>query len=357
MPKITWCGVAQSPYNDFLLNTINKEFDLQVYYKMGSIKTHPWQLTSADYKQSSISSNILGALRRVFGSDVVVMSGWSFWEHLLIMALPIRATKVYWTDTPNLSQHEWSGVKGKFRRMLVKYTFARCQQVWSTGLPGCIALKQLGCPEQKISSFPFYLDLNRFRKVDQPRLVAASDFRKKNAKDGDIVFLAMGQLAQKKRFHDAIVSLSRQQNKHSVLWIAGTGPEENSLRALAGSLNISDRVVFLGWLDQEKVALAYLASDVFVHPAEFDPFPTVVLDAMTWGKPIIGSNEAGSVKDRVVENVNGYSFDTGDVDTLTRHMQFFIDNPGAVARFGTASRNTAEQYPVEMAVKKISALV
>lgn len=357
MPKITWCGVAQSPYNDFLLNTVNKEFDLLVYYKMGSVLTHPWQLKSADYKQSSIRSNLFGALRRVFGSDVVVISGWSFWEHLLIMALPIRATKVYWTDTPNLSQHEWAGLKGKLRRLLVKYTFARCQQVWSTGSPGCEALKQLGCPEQKISSFPFYLDLNRFKAIDSVKLNAASEFRNKYANKGDLVFLSMGQLAKKKRFHDAILSLSRQQNKQAVLWIAGTGPEETSLRELAIRLNVSDRVVFFGWLDQDKVELAYIASDVFVHPAEFDPFPTVVLDGMTWGKPIIGSNEAGSVKDRVVEQVNGYSFNTGDVDALTTYMQFFIENPSAVAGFGAASRKTAEKYPVEMAVTKIGALV
>jgi glycosyltransferase involved in cell wall biosynthesis len=121
-------------------------------------------------------------------------------------------------------------------------------------------------------------------------------------------------------------------------------------------LHLIKQVKFLGWLQQEEVELAFISSDVYVHPALFDPFPIVVLDAMSWGKPIIATNETGSASDRVVHGVSGFLYPAGEIETLTNHMRFFIEHKNEIKKFGLESRKTACAHPVEGAIHTINNL-
>ena len=358
MKKITWFGVAQSPYNDFLLTEVSKKFDLQVFYKVKKKGTHPWQLKPVAYPFRYLGGNFYRAYKRAMSSDVIVVSGWSYWQHILLMLTPMKQTKkIYWTDTPCLDRREWVGIKGGIRRLLVKLCFTTFNEVWSTGKPGCRALEQLGCRKDKIRSFPFFLDLSRYNSIGAETKEKAQEFRAKNTNNNtETVFLCMGQVATKKRFDDAIRAFSNLRKSNAVLWIAGTGPQEEQLKELTIELGIVNQVFFLGWLQQAEVELAYITADVFVHPASFDPFPTVVLDAMTWGKPVIGTNVSGSVEDRVVPGLNGYIYAEGNVEALTQHMRFFISNKDEIQNYGREARKTACDYPVDLAIRKFESL-
>lgn len=358
MKKITWCGVGQAPYNDYLLSEVSKHFDLQVFYKLKKVNTHPWIFTSTGYNFKYIDNHFLDALMSIKDSNIIVVSGWSFWQHLIIMLIPFKSVKkIYWTDTLNLDKNKWSGLKGYGRKILVKIVFKVFNEVWSTGKPGCEALIKLGCNKNKVRSFPFFLDLKGYDNITNEKYIDASKFRVKySLPDTKIIFLCMGQLITSKRFFDAIKALANINNSNAVLWIAGTGPEENELKLLAKSLNIEHRVMFLGWLQRSEVELSFIASDVFIHPSKFDPFPTVVLDAMTWAKPIIGTNTAGSVVDRVKEGINGFVYSPGEISSLTKHMNFFANDNLELLKFGIEARKTACSYPVDKAINQLNSL-
>lgn len=358
MKKITWCAVARAPYLDFLHSELNKHFDLKVFYKLKK-RTHPWELDNVDYDNSNIDGHLFQAVKRARSSDLLIVSGWAFWQHLIIMVVPMRSTKkIYWTDTPNLDRKEWSGPKGLVRRIIVKIVFAVFDEVWSTGRPGCEALEKMGCKKEKIKSFTFFFDMSRYHNTDPERLSKAIAFKLKNSnKDTETIFLCAGKLIPSKGFDNAIQALARLENKTAILWIAGTGEEEKKLKLLAEKLDVTKQVKFLGWLQQDEVELAFATSDVFVHPAYFDPFPIVVLDAMTWGKPIIATHESGSAKDRVLHGTNGFLYPGGEIDLLTSHMKYFVENKEQIKKFGLASRKTASDYPVSSAVDRFNSLV
>ena len=358
MKKITWCAVARAPYLDFLHTEVNKHFALRVFYKLKK-RTHPWDLDKVIYDNSYIDDNFWKAFKSAKTSDLVIISGWSFWQHLVIMLLPMRNTKkVYWTDTPNLDKTKWDGVKGYIRRLIVKIVFTVCDEVWSTGVPGCAALVNLGCKKEKIRSFPFFFDLSRYNNLDVDKQMKANAFKKKHCNnDTEIIFFSAGQVIRKKRFDDAIKAIGRLKNKKVVLWIGGTGPQEEELKFLAQKMGVAEQVKFLGWLQQDEIELAFITSDVFLHPSYFDPFPVVVLDAMTWGKPIIATEESGSAKDRVVNGASGFLYPSGQVDKLINNMQFFIENKEAIKMFGIEARKTACSYPIEAAIKQLNSVI
>lgn len=352
-PRLVWLAVARSPYNDFLFQQLAQRYRLTVVFQQRAVATHPWQLGGASYPVLHVREDRRAVWQAVRAADATVMSGWNDPAYLALMPL-LRRPRAFWTDTPD-TRWRRGAPRELARRALVRAVFAHFDELWSTGRPGRETLEAMGSSPDKTRELPFFLDLERLAAVDDARRAQAAQFRTEHARPGAVVFVGAGQLAAKKRYADAIDALAEVPG--AVLWLCGTGPEEESLRARARQRGVAERVVFHGWVQPDTMELAYLAADVFVHPAARDPFPTVVLDAMTWGKPVIGSDVSGSVLDRVTDGVEGFVTREGDVAEIARAMRVFVDDRARIASMGAASRAKAERYPVSLAFERVDALL
>jgi glycosyltransferase involved in cell wall biosynthesis len=120
---------------------------------------------------------------------------------------------------------------------------------------------------------------NFVRQVDV-RPVSRSD---NGTPDGAFVVGASGRFVPRKGF-DAILRAVAQVPE-AFLWLAGTGQEEAALRDLADALGITERIRFLGWLDEPMHAMA--ATDVYLMASRHEPLGNVVLEAWHAGIPVI----------------------------------------------------------------------
>ena len=75
------------------------------------------------------------------------------------------------------------------------------------------------------------------------------------------------------------------------LWIAGAGPLEDKLKALATALGVADRVRFLGWRDDPSPF--YAAADVCLFPSRFEPLGNVVIQSWAHGLPVVAAAAKG----------------------------------------------------------------
>lgn len=80
------------------------------------------------------------------------------------------------------------------------------------------------------------------------------------------------------------------------LVFCGTGPLADELRRHAQRLGIADHVTFAGLVDNQRVALFYAAADVFVLPSLLEACPTVALEALASGTPVVSSDNPGGVE-------------------------------------------------------------
>lgn len=71
---------------------------------------------------------------------------------------------------------------------------------------------------------------------------------------------------------------------------------------------------FLGFADDDKLNELYRTDDVFVLPTLFEGMPTVVLEAMAHGMPIIVTDVGATLE--MVDNTNGYIIEKNDVASL-----------------------------------------
>lgn len=103
----------------------------------------------------------------------------------------------------------------------------------------------------------------------------------------DINLVAMGRLDKVKGFNRLIraFSLVDEKIKNAKLFFLGSGAEEQELKALAKSLNIEDKVKFLGF---QKNPYAFLSKmDVFVMSSYSEGFPNSIIESMACQTPVI----------------------------------------------------------------------
>ncbi len=169
---------------------------------------------------------------------------------------------------------------------------------------------------------------------------------------GKFVFFTMGRVIRRKGIDQAIRALSSLSKKYpEILYvIAGSGPEDYllELKELTRSLGLTDKVLFLGRVDEAEKQHWYQRQDVFILPSrelpngDVEGFGIVFLEAGAWGKPVIGG-DSGGIPDAIEDGKSGLLVDSESVEALESAMQFFIDNPDKKIEMGEYGKNRALQ--------------
>lgn len=137
-----------------------------------------------------------------------------------------------------------------------------------------------GWPESRATLIP------NFASVPAVPPVKRSDF---DTPDGAPLALALGRLHPNKGLDVLIRAAARIPQLY--VWIAGDGDERRKLEKLAESLNIADRVRFLGWrIDRGAL---YGAADICVYPSREEPFGNIVVEAWSSGIPLVTTRAPG----------------------------------------------------------------
>lgn len=95
----------------------------------------------------------------------------------------------------------------------------------------------------------------------------------------------------------------------------GKGPQESELKLYGDKLGVSDRVNWLGSVDDKRLRQAYAATSIFAFCAHDEPFGLVVLEAMSMGIPVVVPNEGGP-QEIVGDGKYGSVYKQGDAKSL-----------------------------------------
>lgn len=128
-------------------------------------------------------------------------------------------------------------------------------------------------------------------------------------------FLFLGVLIPRKGVMDLLKAIKHLNEKHAidqcVFDIGGSGPDEEQLRQYVKDNSLSNKVNFLGWVEGNAKNKVIEKSSVFVLPSYNEGLPVAILEAMSYGLPVI-STHVGDIADVVREDVNGYLIEPGD---------------------------------------------
>jgi glycosyltransferase involved in cell wall biosynthesis len=221
----------------------------------------------------------------------------------------------------------------RLRRVLARLVYNRFDRLLAVGQANREFFLALGVPNERISMFPFAVDNERI--IREARLGEAERLavrERLGVRSGVPVVIYASKLQQRKHPDDLIEAarrLAREGIDFDVV-IGGSGPMEAELKARAAAA--SELGVRLpGFLNQSEMPKVLGACDIFVLPAESEPWGLVVNEAMCAGLAIVASREVGAVPDLVKPGVNGNLFDAGDIAGLADALRPLLTDAGVRA--------------------------
>lgn len=160
--------------------------------------------------------------------------------------------------------------------------------------------------------------------------------------------LGIGDLNDNKNVATMIKSIAKSpQSVH--LALCGFGPLEKHLRNLCETLNVQDRVHFLGF--RTDMSELYKASDFLFMASKREGLPRTTMEAMCAGLPCLCSRIRGNV-DLIDDCKGGFLIPPLDVDGFADAIYKLINNPGLCKEMGTYNKNKVKEFDIEI-VKKI----
>jgi colanic acid/amylovoran biosynthesis glycosyltransferase len=177
--------------------------------------------------------------------------------------------------------------------------------------------------------------------------------------------VAVGRLIAKKGFVDLIraCGLLAERGKWFRCEIIGEGPLENELRQKIQQLELQDRVALAGAKSQREVRQRLAAANVFVLPSVIDPeggmdnLPTVIMEAMATGLPVI-STAIGGIPEMVIEDETGFLVAPRDAVALADGIEKLIGDAVLARKMGRAGHERAQElFSIEKNVRELCALI
>jgi glycosyltransferase involved in cell wall biosynthesis len=154
-------------------------------------------------------------------------------------------------------------------------------------------------------------------------------------------FLAVSRLTPLKRLDLVVRALAEPEGHDLRLAIAGEGDEAAPLRALAADLGVTDRVRFLGRLDEPSLVDAYASCRAVVFTPKDEDYGFVTAEAFASSRPVVTCEDSGGPTDLVSHGVQGLVV-APTPRAVAGAMRRLADDPGLCQRLGEAARRTAE---------------
>jgi len=192
-----------------------------------------------------------------------------------------------------------------------------------------------------------------------------AEFERANFSSSPPLIVAVGRLIAKKGFAN-LISACRLHAKRGKLFqceIIGEGPLEEELHAQIEQLDLQDRVALSGAKPLREVRQHLAAANVFVLPSVVDAqggmdnLPTVIMEAMATGLPVI-STGIGGIPEMISENETGFLVRPGDAEALAGAIEKVIDNRLLAQRLGQAGYERArELFSIAKNVRELMTLL
>src|SRR5690606_34687241 len=133
-------------------------------------------------------------------------------------------------------------------------------------------------------------------------------------------------LAGQKHLIDAFARIASPRTDVR-LGICGTGPLRAELEQRAQAAGIADRVTFAGLVPNDRIARYAAAADVFVLPSELEALPTVAVEALAAGTPVVSTDHPGGTELHALFGDDVQVVPRGDVDGLARLVADALARP------------------------------
>jgi glycosyltransferase involved in cell wall biosynthesis len=172
-----------------------------------------------------------------------------------------------------------------------------------------------------------------------------------------ISFLFLGLISNNKGCYDILNVAEKLVNRKVdfEINIGGNG-ESEKLCKIISEKNLSKVVNYLGWISGDKKNEIFQKSNVYLLPSKNEGLPVSILEAMSFGLPVI-STRVGGIPEMIEENKSGFIIEPGDLNALEEKMMYFIENKDKINQMGNISKTIVDnKFSNEIIEKQLTKL-
>lgn len=141
---------------------------------------------------------------------------------------------------------------------------------------------------------------------------------------------------------DAVKTLSASFPMLRLRIVGAESAESLQVKEYLKTLNMDDRVTYVGFVTEEQKRSELLQADLYAFPTHIEDQSYAVMEAMSYGLPCIAS-AVGGVPSLIGNGVNGILIPPKDTEALVQAMRMLIQNPDMRRDLGRAARSTVER--------------
>jgi glycosyltransferase involved in cell wall biosynthesis len=192
-----------------------------------------------------------------------------------------------------------------------------------------------------------------------------AEFGHANFSSDPPLIVAIGRLIAKKGFANLIraCGLLVEQGRSFRCEIFGEGPLENQLRMQIEELALQERIQLPGPKPQHEIRARLACASVFVLPSVpeaeggMDNLPTVIMEAMATGLPVV-STTIGGIPEMVVGGETGFLVQPGDVPALSEAIEKITSDQSLGQKLGQAGYGRVQKlFSIEKNVRELYVLL
>jgi colanic acid/amylovoran biosynthesis glycosyltransferase len=216
---------------------------------------------------------------------------------------------------------------------------------------------------EKFLAERFPEDADRIRRIYNGLNLA--EFGRATFSSDPPLIVAIGRLIAKKGFANLICAcaLLVEAGRLFRCEIFGEGPLENQLRGQIAELGLQERVQLPGPKPQHEIRERLARATLFVMPSVpeanggMDNLPTVIMEAMASGLPVV-STRIGGIPEMVVDNETGFLVQPDDIPALGGAIEKIVSDRSLGQEFGQAGYERAQRlFSIEKNVRELCALI
>lgn len=174
--------------------------------------------------------------------------------------------------------------------------------------------------------------------IDYPSIVDVD-------KDGKFHMLFLGLITEEKGIFDLLEVIHKHREEWDgriMLHVGGNGKTEQFCQKVA-EYGLSNMVTFEGWVNDTRKAQIFCQADAFILPSYIEGVPISILEAMSYGIPIL-STPVGGIPEIVSHENNGLLFTPGDQDAIAESINRMIANRDEAKEMGYKGRVLSEEH-------------
>ena len=332
--------------SDFSVKSYQDEgFGTAVEWDVPLLEGYPSEVLPAlgdNQRLSALRPFVYGLARRLKAGrfDALWMHGYAHQANLrALFAAKSLGMKVFLRTDSQLASSTANPLKSWLKARLLRRLFLSVDGFLTAGTLNRDYFRHFGVPAEKMFLLPFAVDNEFFQRQAAEARPGREQLRAAlGLSPGRPVVLFASKFQRRKRAGDLLEAYRRlsadgKAEPHPYLLFVGDGEQRAELEARAEGLGWSS-VRFLGFKNQSELPPLFALCDVFVLPADSEPWGLIVNEVMNAAKPVIVTDQVGAVPDLVRDGENGYVVPVGDVDALAGRLRDVLSDPARARRMG-----------------------